>query len=156
LSFRGTRSGGLSGALPATVTSNFTEILVSGATFSGGVTNAGTVSGAGVVVVSSTFLTGGFVNAKTVSGSQTGIGISASTIQGAIVDSGVIRAPSAGILVNSAVVSGGIMVASKGAIVANGTDGNAIDVENTPTFGGGISNSGTITGAAHGIVVSEF
>jgi hypothetical protein len=99
------------GPFPATITSNYTKMLISNTAVSGGgVTNAGTVSGAGVVVASSTFLTGGFVNTKSISGSRTGIGVSASTIQGAIVDSGLIVAPSIGILVNSAVVSGGINV----------------------------------------------
>jgi len=89
------------GPFPATVSGTFSEILVSSAVFSGGVTNIGVVSGAGVVVVSSTFQSGGFVNKNFISGSQTGIGVSASTIQGAIVDSGVILAANAGILVNT-------------------------------------------------------
>jgi hypothetical protein len=117
------------GPFPATVSGTFSEILVSSAVFSGGVTNIGVVSGAGVVVVSSTFQSGGFVNKNFISGSQTGIGVSASTIQGAIVDSGVILAANAGILVNSGVVSGGIKVGNHGAVVANAAGGNAIEVE---------------------------
>ena len=35
-----------------------------------------------------------------------------------------------------------------------GADGNAIDVANTPTFAGGISNSGTIAAINDGILVS--
>ena len=141
------------GPFPVTFSGVTDEILVSGINFSGGVTNTGTVSGGGIVVVSSTLLPGGIVNTKVVSGTRTGISISASTIQGAIVDSGVILAPIAGILVNSAVVSGGIKVGTNGAITANGTGGNAIEVENTPTFGGGISNSGKISARQTGIFV---
>ena len=53
-----------SGPFPAHFTGVTSEILVSGTNFSGGVTNAGTVSGGGIVVVSSTFLTGGIINTK--------------------------------------------------------------------------------------------
>jgi hypothetical protein len=61
-----------SGPFPATITgSTYTEILVSGTVFSGGVTNAGTINGAGIVVVSSTLLLpGGLVNTNRISGSQ--------------------------------------------------------------------------------------
>ena len=143
------------GPFPVNFTSATSEILVSGTSFSGGVTNAGTVGSGGIVVISSTIPSGAIANTGLISGAVTGIHVAASTIQGAIVDSGIILAASAGILVNSgAIVAGGIKVGSHGAIVASGTDGNAIEVENTPTFGGGISNAGTIGANNDGVLVS--
>jgi hypothetical protein len=84
---------------------------------------------------------------------------------GALVDSGTIRAASAGIEVNSAaVIVGGIQVSSKGKIIAlpltsSGTGVTGIAVQNTTSFGGGITNSGTISAQAAAILafnVSTF
>jgi len=61
-----------SGPFPHTNTGVTSEILVSGTSFSGGVTNAGTIGSGGIVVVSSTFLTAGITNTKLISASQTG------------------------------------------------------------------------------------
>ena len=94
--------------------------------------------------------TGSIVNVGTIV-AETGFTILDSTIQGALVDSGTIRATSAGIDVNSAaVIVGGIQVSSKGTITAHvitsGTgSASGIVVQNTTTFGGGITNSGTIS-----------
>ena len=93
--------------------------------------------------------TGNIVNVGTIV-AKTGFSILDSTIQGALVDSGVIRAASAGIDVNSGgVIVGGIQVSSKGTITARITSGTGgatgILVQNTTTFGGGITNSGTIS-----------
>ena len=128
-------------------------MVISATTFSGGVTNAGTIGAGGVAVTSSTFLTGGFLNSQLISAQQTGIGVLAdSTIHGAIVDSGTISATGIGIFVNGGIISGGIQVASHGAISAHHT---GIEVF-SDTFGGGISNSGTIFGLDSGIHAHGF
>jgi hypothetical protein len=82
-------------------------MVISHTTFSGGVTNAGTIGTGGISVISGAFLSGG-----------------------GIFDSGVIV--------------GGIKVDSSSKIVANGGTTTAIAVENTNTFGGGISNAGLL------------
>ena len=98
-------------------------------------------------------ISGGISNSGAIT-ARTGIAISNSTVDGPIVDSGTIRATSEGILIDSArVVLGGIQVSSKGVISA-GSSG--IVVENTATFGGGITNNGKIAALGqHGILVSN-
>jgi hypothetical protein len=91
-------------------------MLISHTTFSGGVTNAGTIGPGGISVVSAAFLSGG-----------------------GILDSGI--------------VSGGIKVDASSKIVASGGIHTAIAVENTTTFGGGISNAGLISAVNHGVLV---
>jgi hypothetical protein len=98
------------GPYPTTFSGNTGAMVVSHTTFSGGVTNAGTIGAGGISVSSSTFLSGG------------------------IVDTGVI--------------SGGIRIDSHSRIVASST--TAVAIENTTTFGGGISNAGL-----HALVVSS-
>jgi hypothetical protein len=106
----------------------------------------------GVTTFAGNVVNSGSINAKT------GIGVFGSTISGAIVDSGAIKATSIGILVSSGgVISGGIRVSSKGTVSAR--SGSGIAVQNTTTFGGGITNSGTISSGAAGIIafaVSTF
>jgi hypothetical protein len=99
---------------------NTTAMVISHATFSGGVTNTGTIGAGGISVVSRAFLSGG-----------------------GIFDSGV--------------VVGGIKVDSSSKIVANGGTTAAIAVENTNTFGGGISNAGLLSATHHhdGILVGS-
>jgi hypothetical protein len=100
------------GPYPTKFSGHTGTMLISATAFSGGVTNAGTIGpGGGVVITSSTFLTGGFVNTNIISGTANGISVlSDSTIHGAIVDSGTIRAAKDGILVSGSVISGGIQV----------------------------------------------
>ena len=72
---------------------------------------------------------------------------------GAIIDSGTIKAANVGILVNSGgVIFSGIQVSSKGTISAS--SGSGVAVQNTTTFGGGITNSGTISTGRAGIGLS--
>ena len=85
----------------------------------------------GAMVVSHTTFSGGVTNANTIG--PGGISVSSSTfLSGGIVDTGVI--------------SGGIRIDSHSRIVASST--TAVAIENTTTFGGGISNAGTISLAA--------
>ena len=139
------------GPYPTKFSGHTSAMVISATTFSGGVTNAGTIGAGGVTITSSTFLTGGFLNSNLISGAATGIrALADSTIQGAIVDSGTIRATNRGIVVSGAVVSGGIAVGTHGKISA----ASAILVENTPRFGGGITNSGNISAAKTGVNIS--
>jgi hypothetical protein len=136
------------GPYPTKFSGNTSAMLISATTFNGGVTNAGTIGAGGVIITSSTFLTGGFLNSKLISGATTGIGVLAdSTIQGAIVDSGTIRASGDGIHVSGgAAVLGGIQVASHGVISAH----NGIRVLGATAFGG-ITNSGVISAGKTGV-----
>jgi hypothetical protein len=141
------------GPYPTKFSGTASEMLISATTFSGGVTNAGTIGAGGVIVTSSTFQSGGFLNSKLISAGLIGIGVFAdSTVNGAIVNKGTIIAFNsvafcAGILVSRGVVSGGIAVGSAGAVLASGVP---ILVESAPLFAGGISNSGTIFAGFHG------
>ena len=141
------------GPYPTKFSGNTDAMVISATTFSGGVTNAGTIGPGGVTIISSTFLSGGFLNSNVISSTRTGIGIANATINGAIVDSGTISATSnLGILVSTGgVVSGGVAIGSHGKIFAGKS---AVAVEFTPTFGGGISNAGTLS-ANNGIFVTS-
>src|SRR6476660_8403713 len=131
------------GPYPTKFSGTASAMLISATTFSGGVTNAGTIGAGGVIVTSSTFQSGGFLNSKLISGAPTGIGVFAdSTVNGAIVDQGTIIAVNAGMLVNGGIVSGGFAVGSGGFVFASGIP---ILVENATLFAGGISNSGAIS-----------
>src|SRR5579859_4514182 len=96
------------GPYPTVFGGHTTAMVISHTTFSGGVTNTGTIGPGGISVVSGAFFSGG-----------------------GILDTGTI--------------AGGIKIDSSSKIVASGGN-NAIAVENTRTFGGGITNAGTISG----------
>jgi hypothetical protein len=102
-------------------------------TFVGDVNNKGTISaGSGGIAIGGSQIdgtlpvatfAGNIVNIGTIV-AKTGFSVLDSTILGALVDSGTIRAASAGIEVNSAaVIVGGIQVSSKGTITAHITSG---------------------------------
>jgi hypothetical protein len=94
-------------------------MVISHTTFSGGVTNTGTIGSGGISVVSGAFLSGG-----------------------GILDTGT--------------VVGGIKVDSRSRIVASGgSTQNAIAVENTTAFTGGISNAGLVSAAHDAILVGS-
>jgi hypothetical protein len=143
----------ISGPYPTKFSGHTTAMVISAATFTGGVTNAGTIGPNGVTITSSTFLSGGFINTNLISGATNGIGVLAhSTINGAIVDSGRIVATNFGangILVSGGIVSGGIQVASHGAISA---------FSGIKAFGatvlGGIINSGVIAAGRTGVNIA--
>jgi hypothetical protein len=126
--------GGISNS--GTISAGHTGIrLASVATAFGGISNSGMISAglAGIDLFDvSIFSAGGLINTGAIS-AKTGIAITDSTIQGAIINSGTIRATSQGILIGSA----SEILATKTAIdIAGGV------------FTGGISNFGVISGSA--------
>jgi hypothetical protein len=122
-------------------------------TFTGGVTNAGTITSASLgdisVNLNSTF-SGGITNTGTLSAKQTAIRVaSVSAFAGGISNIGTITAGSAGIAVSGvSTFSGGITNA--GTISSKLKTG--ILVSGVSAFTGGITNTGTISGFA-GIAV---
>jgi hypothetical protein len=105
------------GPFPVVFSGATSQIRVSHTTFSGGVSNTGTIGAGGIVLISGAFISGG-----------------------GIFDSGI--------------VSGGIKVDSSSKIVASGgATLTVITIANTNTFGGGISNAGTMSAAQSGIQV---
>ena len=141
--------------------------MISGPTFIGGISNAGTISGNayGIYLDQVTTFSGGISSSGVISATgaaialsaayrasqaifrirersaaKTGIAIAGSTINGAIVDSGNILASNYGISIDSA----SKISSTKTAIAVTG-----------PTFTGGISNSGLISAGPAGISVSR-
>src|SRR5262249_43604640 len=106
--------------------------------FGGGVTNAGaiTAGNGGIAITGVPTFTGNVSNAGTIA-APTGISITNSTITGQIIDSGLI--------------TGGIKIDAASRITSTAT---AIAVAG-PSFGGGISNGGTITTANAGILLQN-
>ena len=152
-------SGGIVNAGGATINASAVGILVNiVSTFQGGITNAGVITAAtfGVQITGvSTFSGGNISNSGTIT-AKTAIAISASTINGAIVDSGNILASKHGILIDGAstIIASktGILITGStftGGITNSGTisaaQGDDIYVNGAPTFLGGITNSGVMT-----------
>lgn len=109
-----------------------TAVVVTGSTFIGGITNAGTLS------------------------AKSGVGISVSGVTsfgGGITNYGAID-PAVGMAVNNvSLFSGNIVNAAGGTITASRT---GIQVSNVSTFQGNISNAGTIAASSFGILVGGF
>ena len=109
-------------------------------TFAGGISSSGIISvtGAAIALSGIANFTGTISNSGTITG-KTGINIAASTVTGAIVDSGKILASVHGILIDntSKISSGSTAISLSGA-----------------TFTGGISNAGTIAGVRSGILIT--
>ena len=140
------------------------SIVVNGPGSVGGITNSGNIEC--VDVGDRTVVDGNITNEATgtIGGGapppETGISVHNATINGAIVNSGVIHARGAAIKVTGAsTVTGGIRNGSEGTIEARGEDGNAQGVGGAgANITGGITNSGTIIvtggkGRAVGIAV---
>jgi uncharacterized protein with beta-barrel porin domain len=148
-----TFSGGISnaGTISAGVNGIFVDLV---STFSGGISNSGTISAevAGVLVQSVRTFSDGVSNSGTISAKEFGINLNGvSTFSSGISNSGTISAGFAGIGVqNVGSLSGGI---SNSGTILTGELG--ISVAGVSTFSGGISNSGTISAAAAGIFVSS-
>ena len=152
------------GPFPANITSAFDEILVSHTTFSGGVTNTGTIGSGGISVVSGAFLSGGgILDLGIVSGaikvdsrskivanpSFAAITVATPTFAGGISNAGTLSAlHGQGIFVSRVAVFGD---SNGGGITNSGTIAGEVNagifVNATSTFAGGISNRGQIIAA---------
>lgn len=123
-----------------------TAIRLFSASVSGGISNSGTISGSnGIVVASGSTVSGGISNSGTISGGTAAIYVDQSTVSGGITNSGTLTAGRWGIeLQGAAVVSGGDVVNS-GLIQAD--TNAAINIVQTSTIAGSITNTGTLHGA---------
>ena len=119
------------GPYPTTFGGNTGALVVSHTTFSGGVTNAGTIGAGGISVSSSTFLSGGIVDTGVISGGIRVDGHSRILASGG----------SAIAVINTTTLGGGI---SNAGILSATT--NAMLVSAVTAFAGGITNSGSISG----------
>jgi hypothetical protein len=138
---------GYTGPFPYTNNGTVTSVTVSDTTFSGSVTNAGTISAGGITVIDSSF--GGIFDEGFIAG---GISIDKSSeLDGNLA-----------IVINAATFLGGI--SNAGLIVGDGVQ-YAIDIEDTAngqfgegTFAGGITNNGTIItlGSDVSVIASIF
>lgn len=152
-------------------------ILLSGATLSGGISNAGVIQGLqfGVSLESDARIAGQIINQGTISGAIFGVAVlSGSTLVGGLTNSGLISGVgAAGVFVSGGKVigaisnlSGGTITGSEGIEVYNGTVGsitnaagariiatatNGIDLSGSSTVTGAINNAGTITAPVAGI-----
>jgi uncharacterized protein with beta-barrel porin domain len=151
-------SGGITNS--GKITSGYSGILVdTAATFSGGISNSGTISAGkyGIDAYRVTNFSGGITNSGAITvSSSSGYGIYVAvdpSFFGGISNSGAITSGGKGIYVSSVTqfgsTSAGGGITNSGTISAGGT---GIYLATISTFAGGISNSGTITGA-QGIVV---
>ena len=159
------------GPYPTVFSGHTTAMVISHTTFSGGVTNTGTIGTGGISVVSGAFLSGGGIldtgtilgginvdsSSKIVTTAGTGIALlQVSTFLGAIRNSGTISAAKQGIHLSSFGVFGNTSAASgivnSGRIVAQGDGVEAFNSGfNGSAFFGGIRNAGTISAGQSGI-----
>ena len=161
-------AGGISLDSASKITSSATAtaaaIVIYGSTFSGGITNGGTISvlgksNSGITVATVSTFAGGITNTGTISLTNTNTlpgyavaGISVyqdSAFSGGITNSGMISAGPAGgvdgiIVEILTTFAGGIT--NTGTISVKGHTGNGIVVSDVTYFSGGITNSGLITG----------
>jgi uncharacterized protein with beta-barrel porin domain len=163
-------SGGITNAAGGTISANLSGIFVSGATFAGGISNAGLITGGAGIVASHVAVfgpgaSGGITNTGTMSVNGVGIGLaSVSTFTGNISNGGMISAKTGIGLLSStltgAIVDSGTLLASRLGI---GIDSHstinsvstAIKIAGS-TFTGGINNAGTITAAIDaGVLVAN-
>ena len=150
--------------------SNASSTVQSAGNFSGGITNAGTLTvsafnAAGISIQGGSTFSGGITNTGNISGGQEGIRVgfvtssanilSVETFTGSISNSGTISAGFAGIAVAGASFVGAI--SNGGHITATG---DGIYVATVPVFGsvgvGGITNSSTISAGSNGIIAVGF
>ncbi|MGC1777355.1 MAG: hypothetical protein WBB34_05360, partial [Xanthobacteraceae bacterium] len=163
----GVINGGISLDAASMITGNQVAISIGGSIFTGGISNAGTlsVSASAVVVNGPSTFSGGISNSGTITAAGNGINVGgAGQFTGGIVNaaSGTIAATrfGVGVLVGStggpgvynvSKFNGGI--SNAGSISSN--SGTGIQINGVSTFGGGISNSGTISGSRAGIRVEQ-
>ena len=136
--------------------------------FTGGITNSNSMSGlsAGIAIVGVTTFSGAISNAGTIA-AKTGININHSTITGAIIDSGVVLGSSFGIRIDSAsqiTASTGDAIAVTGSTFTGGiSSAGTISAgaagiylsQQITTFLGNVVNSGTIS-ALTGVYVGRI
>ena len=118
------------GPYPVDFTSNTSEILISGKTFAGSVTNAGEVGFGGIIVTSSTLTSGGIVE----------VGSDAGGIK--VDDHSTIEGAGAAIYVSGGVFQATIGISNAGKLSAFQS---GIAVLAVSSFDGGITNAGHIT-----------
>jgi uncharacterized protein with beta-barrel porin domain len=147
--------------------------------FGGGVTNSGTITnngtiaggGTGILVTNVSTFSGGITNSGTIAGGNVGIwSENGPLLLNGISNGGLISAAKYGVRVGSASIigvpstatlalnvssfGGGITNAGTIALSSSGV-GSGIFVAGVSTFAGGIANLGTITGAGQGIQVGN-
>jgi len=152
ISSTGVINGGISLDKHSAITSLSTAIFFGGSKFSGGISNAGTISAPAVGIdifgIGISTFAGGIANTGTLSAFINGIAVG-----GAAQSMATLSAFSGGIS------NGGMITAtSRNGIIVGGTATNAFHIFSRSgtisTFAGGISNSGTISSLnANGIVV---
>jgi hypothetical protein len=150
-------------------------MVISATVFSGSVTNVGTIGPGGISVIGSTVLSGGIVDfGGTISGGitidnhskivaspfainvrDTAVVVAkTSTFGGVISNAGIISAVNTGIAVGSVAAFGNASAASGIRNAGLISPFNGLSIFKVSTFSGGISNSGTISGAEKGITVA--
>ena len=133
--------------------------------FGGRISNSGRISAglAGIIFSRITAFAsstaGGIVNGGTITAGETGIDVfAAPTFQGGIDNGGTIKAPN-GIRLDSVTVFGNASASAGGGITNSGVisgGGSGIALKMVSTFLGAIRNSGTISAATQGIHLSSF
>jgi uncharacterized protein with beta-barrel porin domain len=176
----GILAGGIAIDRASKITTNGTAVQISGPTFSGGISNAGTISaggngifvggnatvvgfGSGDVIVTISTFAGGITNAGAISAGGNGVFVGGNaTVSGWTAAASVTISTFAGGITNSGTISagnngifvGGNATASAG---GNGTvvagDARLTASVTISTFAGGIANSGTISAGGNGIFV---
>lgn len=132
-------------------------IYLAQSTVNGGITNYGIISGVttGIIIKSSSDITGSITNNGTITGGSAGIYFWNSTLGGGITNSGDILGAWSGIYVASSTI-GAITNQAGGVIQATATSASAAGIHLTQsTVSGNITNSGTISGGAVGILVEN-
>ena len=151
-------TGSLAGGISLDHTSRIaggatSAISIFGPTFTGGISNAGTVTGFRAInIFGGSLFAGGITNsgAALASGS-TGLRIDVTSFSGNISNSGSISGTN-GIVLGVSTFSGAII--NSGSITA--TVGEGIEISGGTTYSGGVSNSGTISAVNDGIAVSSL
>jgi uncharacterized protein YhjY with autotransporter beta-barrel domain len=159
----GTSFGGGIGIDAASHITGFTAVgIAGGGTFTGGVTNAGTLTATvqtGISLGLLTTFSGGITNHGTIMSAVNGIsvfnGVPVGGFSGGIVNTGTIAAASSGvgtgiIVSRLSLFTGGIT--NEGAITGNnGISAGAPSPNGVSTFVGGITNNGSVTASSIGI-----
>ncbi len=141
------------GIVVAGTTSSHDDSVVTSGIINAGAGTIASASGGGIVVEYETRFSGGISNAGSISVEATGILVNTVfSFAGGIANSGKINALDSGVLVEEVSnFTGG--VTNKGTISAASNSG--IDVYKVGTFAGGVSNVGTIDAGAAGIDIDQ-